>query len=260
MKISIITATNNSALTIEDCITSVNNQSYQDIEHIIIDNASNDGTIDIIKSKPNRVKRIVSEPDNGIYNAMNKGIKLATGDIIGILNSDDFFPNKEIVEKIASAFHDISVNSIYGDVQFINSYDKNKIIRYYSSKNFTVQKFKFGFMPAHPSFYVKRDFFDLLGYYKEEYRIAADFELLVRFLYVNKLKSSYIEMPFVSMRPGGISNRSFKNVLILNNEIIRACKENGIESNLFYIYSKYFNKIREFFGNKYNRANSIRIN
>ena len=135
-------------------------------------------------------------------------------------------------------------------LQFVNPLNLNRITRYYSSKLFNPEKFKYGFMPAHPSFYTRKKFFDTLGYYKEDYKIAADYELLIRFLYNNKLKSSYIEKPFVTMRTGGVSTNSLKSNFILNKEIIRACRENGISTNIFYVYSKYFTKVFELFGNK----------
>jgi glycosyltransferase involved in cell wall biosynthesis len=249
-KVSLITVSSDSFKTIKHTIDSVLDQTYPNIEYIIIDNASTDGTVDKVKSYENKISKFISEPDKGIYNAMNKGIKLATGNIVGILNSDDFFCNKNVIEKVVAAFQNKDVDSIYGDVQFIDPANINKIIRFYSSKNFKPRKFKFGFMPAHPSFYVKKKYFELLGYYHEDYKIAADFELLIRFLLVNNLRSSYIEMPFVSMRPGGVSNKSLKSTYILNKEIIRACRENGIKTNLFFVYSKYFIKFFEFFGHK----------
>jgi glycosyltransferase involved in cell wall biosynthesis len=249
-KISIVTVTLNSSETIAKCIASVTNQTYADIEHIIIDGASKDNTIDIIKSFPSRVKKIVSEPDKGIYDAMNKGIKLATGDIVGILNSDDFLCNDNVIETIVMAFINKDVDAIYGDVQFINATDTNKIVRFYSSRNFSPKKFKFGFMPAHPSFYVKKENFEKFGYYKEDYKIAADFELLMRFLLINKIRSEYIGKVIVSMRTGGISNKSIKSNYILNKEIYRACKENGIKTNYVNIYSKYLIKVFELLGNR----------
>jgi glycosyltransferase involved in cell wall biosynthesis len=231
------------------CIDSVNNQTYPDIEHIVIDGNSKDNTISLINSDQGRVCKLISEPDKGMYDAMNKGIKIATGDIVGILNGDDFFSDNSVLEKIADIFQNQAVDSLYGDVRFVDPSDTNKIIRYYSSKRFTPDKFRFGIMPAHPSFYVKRKFFNELGYYKEDYKIAGDFELLIRFLYTNKLRSMYLEMPFVTMRTGGISNKSVVSRFILNKEILRACRENGIHTNFINIYSKYLFKIFELFGN-----------
>jgi glycosyltransferase involved in cell wall biosynthesis len=250
LKVSIITVCRNSKVYIKDAIESVLSQTYSNIEYIIIDGASIDGTPEIVKSYGNKINKFICEPDKGIYNAMNKGIKLATGNIIGILNSDDFFCNDKVIETIVATFYRKQVDAIYGDVQFVNPDNIQKIVRYYSSKNFNLNKFKFGFMPPHPSFYVKREFFKVLGYYKEDYKIAADYELLIRFLFVNKLRSGYIEMPFVSMRRGGISNKSLKSNYILNYEILKACRENGIKTNFLYVYSKYFIKVFELFGYK----------
>jgi len=245
LKVSIITVCYNSVKTIKDAIDSVVNQTYNNIEYIVIDGASKDGTIDIVSSYGEKVSKFISEPDNGIYNAMNKGIKIATGDIVGILNSDDFFNNNEVVQRIVDEFNNNNVDAIYGDVQFVKPKNLLKVVRYYSSKNFSPKKFKYGFMPAHPSFYVKRSYFEKIGYYQENYKIGADYELLIRFLYNHKLKSKYLQMPFVTMRTGGVSNRSFKSYIILNNEILRACKENGIKTNMINVYSKYFIKVFE---------------
>jgi glycosyltransferase involved in cell wall biosynthesis len=250
LKISIITVSYNSKNTIKKTIESVLSQTYPNIEYIMIDGSSSDGTIDIIKSFGNKIHKFISEPDNGIYNAMNKGFKQATGDIVGILNSDDFFYNSTVIEKVAHVFLTAGIDVVYGDVQFVDPKNINKIVRYYSSKSFNPQKFKYGFMPAHPSFYAKKELFEAWGYYKEDYQIAADYELLIRFLYKNKLKSKYLEMPFVSMRTGGISNKSLMSNYILNKEIIRACRENGIKTNLINIYSKYFIKIFEYIKKK----------
>lgn len=245
MKVSIITVCYNSVKTIKDVIDSVVNQTYNNIEYIVIDGASKDGTIDVVLSYGEKVSKFISEPDNGIYNAMNKGIKIATGDIVGILNSDDFFNNNQVVQRIVNEFNISDIDALYGDVQFVKPDNLFKVVRYYSSKNFSPKRFKYGFMPAHPSFYVKRSYFEKIGYYQENYKIGADYELLIRFLYNHKLKSKYLQMPFVTMRTGGVSNRSFKSYIILNSEILRACKENGIKTNMINIYSKYFIKVFE---------------
>jgi glycosyltransferase involved in cell wall biosynthesis len=249
MKISLITVSYQSVATIRKTIESVISQKFDNIEYIVIDGNSCDGTIDLIRSFGINIHRFISEPDKGIYNAMNKGIKLATGDVVGILNSDDFFVNDMVIEKVSETFLNSDIDVLYADVQFVDPNNINKVVRYYSSKRFKPSKFKYGFMPAHPSFYARRELFEKIGYYKENYQIASDYELLIRFLYKHKLKSKYIEMPFVSMRTGGISNKSLKSNYILNQEIIRACKENGINTNIFYVYSKYFTKVFELFGN-----------
>lgn len=249
MLVSIITTTLNSVNTIDDAISSVISQTYPEIEYIVIDCVSSDGTVELIESYGNKISKFVSEPDNGIYDAINKGIKLASGDIVGILNSDDYFFDNKVIERIVNCFNGPYIDALFGDVQFISNKDARKIVRYYSSKRFHPGKFKFGYMPAHPSFYVRRNFFEKLGYYKTDYKIAADFELLIRFIGVNKIKYRYLEMPFVNMRLGGVSNNSIFSNYLLNKEIMKACMENGIRTNYAYIYSKYFKKIFEYIGN-----------
>jgi glycosyltransferase involved in cell wall biosynthesis len=253
--VSIITVSHNSVRTISNTIKSVLDQTYKNIEYIVIDGASTDGTIGLINSYGKSISIFRSEADNGIYDAINKGIRLASGNIVGILNSDDFFYNNEVIEKVAAAFADGDIDAVIGDAQFVDPVNTSKVVRYYSSKSFNTGKFKFGFMPAHPSFYVKRELFEKFGYYRVDYKIAADFELLLRFLAINKIEYKYLEMPFISMRTGGVSNKSILSNYILNKEIVRACKENGIETNYFLIYSKYFTKIFEYFGKKLNREN-----
>lgn len=243
MRFSVITVSFNSSATIRNTINSVLLQTYPNLEYIIIDGASSDGTQAIVRSFGNKISKFISEPDQGIYDAINKGISLASGDIIGILNSDDVFYNNTVIEKVAKVFKSQNPDAIYGDVQFVD--DKGSVARYYSSKRFSPRKFRYGFMPAHPSFYAKRELFEKFGYYKTDYEIAADYELLIRFLYVHKIKTRYLEMPFVSMLKGGISNKSIKSNIVLNREILRACKENGISTNYLFIYSKYFRKVFE---------------
>ncbi len=250
LKVSIITVSYNSIRTISETINSVLAQSYPDIEYIIIDGLSTDGTIELVNSFDGRVSKFLAEPDNGIYDAINKGIRLSTGNIVGILNSDDVFYDNSIIEKIVEAFKENDIDAVFGDALFVNRVKTSKIVRYYSSKSFSSDKFKYGHMPAHPSFYVKRELFEKLGYYKVDYKIAADFELLVRFMYINPLKYKYLEMPFVSMRMGGVSNKSIWSKYVLNKEIARACKENGIQTDYFHIYSKYFTKIFDFLNKK----------
>jgi glycosyltransferase involved in cell wall biosynthesis len=250
LSFSIITVSYNSETTISDTINSVLNQTYPGIEYVIIDGASTDGTKKILDSFKNRITKLVSEHDRGLYDAINKGIKLATGDIVGILHSDDFFYNNTVVEKIARAFEENETDAVIGDIQFVDPVDTSKIVRYFSSKKFSLTKFRFGYMPPHPSFYVRRELFEKLGYYKTDYKIAADYELVLRFLLISKIKYKYLEMPFVSMRSGGVSNKSIGSNIILNKEIARACRENGIYTNYLLIYLKYITKVFEFFGKK----------
>lgn len=243
MKVSIITVTYNSAATIAGCIASVNEQTYPDIEHIVVDGASKDGTVEIIRSIPNRVSQLISEPDKGIYDAMNKGIRMATGDVIGILNSDDFFTTGEVIAHIVSAFEKNGVDGVYGDICFVKPENLNKVVRYYSARWFNPSLFRFGFMPPHPSVYIRSSCFQKLGLYKEDYRIAADYELLIRFLKVNRLKTHYLNFCVVTMRTGGDSTRNLKSNLILNQEIVRGCRENGIYTNMLILLFKYVFKV-----------------
>ncbi len=252
MKISIITVTYNSKETIQDAIDSVLSQDYDNIEYIIIDGASMDGTIEvvneIIEKKSEKYIKFVSQKDNGIYDAMNKGISLATGVIIGILNSDDFYINNNVISTVANEFMTKNVGSVFGDLVYVRTDDLDKIVRYYGSASFHPKKMAYGWMPAHPTFFVKREIYELYGLYKTDYMIAADYELMARFLVRNKVSYSYIPKVFVKMRTGGVSTKNLKSNWVLNKEIIRACIENGIETNIFKIYSKYFTKINQLIG------------
>lgn len=240
MKITIITVTYNSELFLENCIQSVKRQSYPNIEHIIIDGNSNDLTLQIIKSYPHI--KYISEPDSGIYDAINKGIKLSTGNILGILNSDDILADETVIERIVSKFTDVNLEAVFSDVQFVLRNDIDKPVRYYSSKFFKPWMFKFGFQPAHPTFYVRKELFIKFGTYRTDLKIAGDFELLLRFLLKNKVKYKYIEDLWVKMRVGGVSTSGIKSVVLLNDEIITSHKFNGLNTNRFLVYSKYLIK------------------
>lgn len=248
-KISIVTITWNSAVTLRDTIESVLLQDYKNIEYIIVDGLSSDNTVEIIKDyepKFNGRMKWISEKDRGLYDAMNKGIKMASGDIVGIINSDDFFHRSDVISKVAEAFKlDRNIEALYGDVRFVNENNLEKTVRYYSSKNFKPWRFRFGFMPAHPSFYTYKHNFEKYGYYQYDYHIAADYELLVRFLYKYHLKAKYLSLDFMKMRTGGRSTASWKSNFILNKEIVRACKENGIWTCMPLLFLKYFVKIFE---------------
>lgn len=249
MKISIITVVYNNEKTIADAIESVMAQTYPDIEHIIVDGKSKDNTMQVVDRYREHLGKIISEKDEGLYDAMNKGIRAATGDVIGILNSDDFFNKPDVIGKIAAAFKaDNELQATIGDIVFING--ENKVVRHYSAKRWRPGRFAWGYMPPHPSFFVKRALFDKLGYYKMGYHIAADYELLIRFLAVGKIRWKYLPLITTRMRMGGKSTKNLKSNQILNQEILRACKENGLRSNYLKIYSKYFIKPFEFLNNK----------
>lgn len=248
LKFSIITVSHNSVITIQNTIKSVLAQIYPNIEYIVVDALSQDNTVAILKEyEPKFLGRMrwISEPDKGMYDAMNKGIRLATGDVVGIINSDDFYHRTDIVAEIAKAFEDDRVQATIGDVRFVKPDNLDKTVRYYSSKNFSPKRFRFGFMPPHPSFFTYRKYFDEFGYYQTDYKIAADYELLIRFLYTHKLSYKYLPLDVMKMRTGGASTASWKSNLLLNKEIVRGCKENGIYTNLFILSLKYFVKVFE---------------
>lgn len=247
--ISIITATYNSAETINDTIKSVLCQTNKDFEYIIVDGGSTDETIDIVKSYESEFSgrlKWVSEKDKGIYDAMNKGIKMASGDIIGILNSDDYYTSDDILQTIADAFKCKNVDAIYGDIHFIKDGVPDKCVRYYSSRLFSPFWLRFGFMPAHPSFYCKRDVFDKSGLYRLDYKIGSDYEMMVRLFRKHKISSRYVPKDFVTMRTGGASNSNLQSRLTLIKEDVKACRDNGIYTNELFICLKFLYKIFEF--------------
>lgn len=245
MKVSIITVTYNSAQTIKHTIESVIAQTHTNIEHIVVDGASKDNTLEIVKDYSNKISKIISEPDNGIYDAMNKGIRAATGDIIGILNSDDFFTSTDVVSIIVKTFEENDIDALFGDVHFVNSNNLNKCVRYYSSSVFRPSLFRYGFMPAHPSFYMKKEYYEKYGLYSLDYKIASDYDLLIRYLYKNTVRYKYVKKDFVTMRTGGVSTRNFNSRILLNKEIIEACRRYGIYTNMFLLSLKYLYKIFE---------------
>lgn len=245
MKVSIITVTYNSAATLQDTLESVKRQDYPNIEHILVDGASKDGTVSIIRSYPH-VEKYVSEKDSGLYDAINKGILMSTGDVIGILNSDDFFPHEKVISNMVKVFKQQDADAVFGDIAFVRPENLRRVVRHYSSKKFHPRKFKYGYMPAHPSFYVKRKFYEKYGMYKLDYKIAADYELLMRFMHSNHLKYAYNPEVMVYMRTGGVSNKNVLSRYTLNKEIIRACKENNVNTNMFLVSLKYFFKVFEY--------------
>ncbi len=249
MKISIITVCHNAEKTIENTILSVLQQDYPDIEYIIIDGLSDDGTMDIVEKYKDRIARIVSEQDKGMYDALNKGIHLATGDIIGIMNADDVFAQMSILTKIATSFkNNPALDTVFGDVNFCNK--DGKPVRYYSSAKWNPNRLVWGYMPAHPTFYCKRKYFQEIGGYSLNFEIAADYELLIRFLKINKLTYSYLPLLMVTMNKGGKSTRGLKSTFKINKEILIGCKINGIYTNYLMLYSKYLSKVFELINTK----------
>ena len=228
MKVSIVTPTYNSAKTIVDTILSVNKQDYTNIEHIIIDGGSKDNTLELIRNTPNRVKKIISEPDKGIYDAMNKGVALATGDIVGILNSDDFYNSNDVIAKVVKTFQEGEYEGVYGDLEYVDARNTNRVLRYWESKAYKEGLFKKGWHPAHPTFFVKKEVYDKYGNFNLKYKIGADYEIMLRFIEKNRIKVAYIPETLVKMRVGGASNQSIKNIIKANIECYNAWKDNGL--------------------------------
>jgi len=247
MKVSIITCTYNSEKTILDTINSVLSQKYKNIEYLIIDGKSTDRTIDLIRLNEFKFSgrlRYISEHDNGIYDAMNKGIQNSTGDIIGFLNSDDFFTSDDVIGSMIDNF-DEGIDAIYGDVHFIKCGNPEKCVRYYSSAIFRPMMLRYGLMPAHPAFYAKKDVYLKYGLFSLDYKIAADYDMMVRLFYKYNIKARYIKMDFVTMRVGGISTKNLYNRLLTTKEDVKACRNYGLKTNLFFISFKYLKKIFE---------------
>jgi glycosyltransferase involved in cell wall biosynthesis len=247
MKISIITATYNSAATVADCILSVNNQTFQNIEHIIIDGGSTDNTIQIVKDTPNRISQIVSEPDKGIYDAMNKGIMLAKGDIIGILNSDDLYQDNLVLEKIAGEFETKKVDCVYADLYYVSKSNTDQVIRHWKTRDYIQGAFKRGWHPAHPTFFVKREVYEKYGLFNLDFNLAADFELMLRLLEHHKISSSYLPQPIVRMRLGGATGKNIQNIIKQNIECYKAFGANGIKVSPLYPLLRLLPKLKQFF-------------
>lgn len=243
MKVSLITVVYNGAATIRSAIESVIAQDYPDIEYIIIDGASKDGTPDIVREYGDGVSLLISEPDKGIYDAMNKGVRHATGDIVGILNADDMYAHPDVISAVVARLKETGADSLIGDLVFVRPDNLDKVVRYYSSKGFHLRRFERGDMPPHPTFFVKRSAYMEHGLFDTQYRITADFELMLRFLYKHRLSYCYLEKVMVKMRTGGVSDSGIKSKIALNKEIKAGLEANGIPTSMLKIYSKYFTKV-----------------
>jgi glycosyltransferase involved in cell wall biosynthesis len=244
--VSIITVSFNSAMTIEKTIESVKNQSYKNIEYIVIDGNSTDHTMNIIQ-KYAFISKIVSEKDKGIYDAMNKGLALANGDMIAFLNSDDHYLNEYVVQKVVDIFMVHQVDAVFGDVGYFSLTKHLKLSRRYSSRNFSSDKLKNGLMPAHPSLFMKKKIFNAYGIFDSNFKIAGDFELIARIFKSNAITYRYIPEILVMMQLGGVSTQGFRSTILLNKEIIMACKKNGIKTSWFNLLLRYPRKLIEFF-------------
>ncbi len=247
MKVSIITAILNNKELIEDCINSVLNQPCQNIEYIVIDGGSTDGTLEIIKKYKDKISKWISEPDKGIYDGLNKGIRLATGDIVGFLHTDDFYAHDKVIETVVSNMEKYNVDSCYGDLLYVDKNNTNKIIRYWKSQPYRDGLFKKGWMPPHPTFFVKKEVYEKYGYFNTDFKIASDYELMLRFLHKYKISTCYIPEVLIKMRLGGASNRSLKNLITKTTEDYRAWKVNNLKRSFYTIPFKNLSKIPQFF-------------
>ena len=248
MKVSVITVAFNSVSFINDCLASVKSQKYSDIEHIIIDGASTDGTLSILESKRHQFATLISEKDRGIYHAMNKGIGIASGDIIGFLNSDDFYINNSVISEVVKEFKkDSSIDACYADLLYVGKSNTSKIIRYVKSCELKEGLFSKGWCPPHPTFFVRRSVYKDLGDFDINYNIASDVDLMMRFLEVHKIKSTYIPKVWIKMRMGGTTNKSIRNIWIQNIEVFNSLKKNGLSVNpISFFINKFISRFNQF--------------
>lgn len=247
MKVSLITVTYNSAVYLQDCINSVVGQGYTDIEHIVIDGGSTDGTLDIIKNFDNHIANWISEKDNGMYDAINKGIAMATGDIIGILNSDDMFASNDVIEAIVNCFKEHQLDAVYGDLVYVNKTDTNKVIRLWKGFPYKRARFEHGWMPAHPTFYLRRELIEAHGGYESHYFTASDYEFMARYLYRFRISALYLPKLIVKMRVGGLSNITIKSRLRANRRDYLAMKKNKIPLPFLTSILKPISKLHQYY-------------
>ena len=247
IKISIITVSYNSEKTIKDTIESIFLQDYTNIEYIVIDGGSTDGTLDIIKKYAHQISYYISEPDKGIYDAMNKGIKAATGDVVGILNSDDFYPNSYVISNVVKTFVNQTCHAVYGDLVYVKQKETSKIVRYWQAGEYSTSKIKNGWMLPHPTFFVKKEIYERYGDYNTDLKSAADYEMILKLLYKHNINVFYIPMILVKMRAGGTSNSSLMNRIRANKEDGLAWTKNQLNKPVFVRVKKPLQKIRQFF-------------
>ncbi len=247
MKITIVTVVYNAADTLEQSILSVRSQLWKEVEHIVIDGASTDGSLEIIQRHGDKLSQWVSEPDQGIYHAMNKGLSLATGDIVGFLNADDIYQDEHVLADVASCFANDSVDGCYGDLVYVAKDNPDKVIRYWQSRDYRPGLFESGWMPAHPTFFVRRKVYQEFGCFDTRLRFQSDFELTARLMAVHGIATCYLPRILVRMRTGGITNRSLANIVRGNAESYSACKRLGLEVTPFYFLTKFALRVPQFF-------------
>jgi len=247
MKISIITIVFNGEATIARAIESVLSQKNVEIEYIVVDGKSQDRTIAAIVPYQKKITYLISEKDTGIYDAMNKGLKLATGDVIGLLNADDFYSNSEVLSVAMQQFSDTTVDIVYGDLEYFRAANPEKTVRIYRSNNFHPSQLKRGLMPAHPALFVRKRVYEQYGLFDSSYKIAGDFEFIIRIFKDGLLKAKYLPLKIVRMQMGGISTGGLKNTITLLKENMRACYQNGIKTNYLWLVSRYPRKLLEYF-------------
>lgn len=248
MKISIITVCFNSDKTIADTLRSVRSQTYANTEHIIVDGGSTDETLAIIAAEVMPSHKLVSEKDKGIYDAMNKGIALSTGDVIGFINADDFYASNDVISKVAAVFDDPDVDACYGDLCYVGQNDTSTTVRYWKSSEFVSESFSSGWCPPHPTFFVRRSMYQRFGGFNLDYKIAADVELMMRFLEVHRVRAHYLPEVLIRMRMGGTTNKSVRNIVKQNSEILRALRLHGLRASVWWlISSKLISRGRQYF-------------
>ena len=251
MKVSLITVSYNSASTIADTLKSVQFQTYQDIEYIVVDGNSSDGTIEIVKqfldASQGLVTKFLCERDKGIYDAMNKGLAMATGDIIGVLNSDDFYCSNDVIEEVVRAFQQNKTDCLYGDLNYVDPIDTSKIVRKWRSGSFRKENFLRGWMPPHPTFFVRKTCYDRFGKFDTQFKSAADYELMLRFLFKESCSAVHLPKVMIHMRAGGVSNVSLKNRIRANREDRLAWKINGLKPKWFTLLRKPLSKLIQYF-------------
>lgn len=246
MKISVITAVYNRAGTIVQAIESVRGQTYAHVEHVIQDGGSTDDTLNRIRSIPGVDINLVSERDGGIYEAINRGIARSSGDVIGLMHSDDYFAHRRVLERVAARFSDPSVQGVYGDLQYVSAEDTSKVVRHWRSGEYEPKRLARGWMPPHPTLYLRREVFDQLGSYDTTYRIAADYDAMLRYLALGKIKLAYLPEVMVNMRLGGESNRSLRMIIRKSREDYRAIRRNGV-GGIGTLAAKNLSKLGQFF-------------